>query len=161
MVGDGEWRWVTIGNGKCWFVERINARNLSTTSTLLMHYVSQLHRKHTSLCAVLRLSIFKTMNACNGVVERPADDSWLIAGNVYYCHLWKTTDSVAGVFKCRHRGREHWRAGYLRLKIAVIGNWSMSDWCCTAGVVVGKPEAATVVGWCTLELARRLLWRPR
>jgi len=26
--------------------------------------------------------VFKTMNACNGVVERPADDSWLVAGNV-------------------------------------------------------------------------------
>ena len=32
------------------------------------------------LCYVM--SIFKTMNACNGVVEWPADDSWLIAGNV-------------------------------------------------------------------------------
>jgi len=63
-----------------------------------MRYVSQLRRKHTSLYAVLRLSIFKTMNACNGVVERPADDSWLIAGNVHYCHLWKTTDSVAGIW---------------------------------------------------------------
>jgi len=35
-----------------------------------MRYVPQLRRKHTSLYAVLRLSIFKTMNACNGVVER-------------------------------------------------------------------------------------------
>ena len=48
-----------------------------------MRYVSQLRRKHTSLYAVLRLSICKTMNACNGVVERPADNSWLIAGNVW------------------------------------------------------------------------------
>ena len=48
-----------------------------------MRYVSQLRRKHTSLYAVLKLSIFQTMNACNGVVERPADDSWLIAGNVW------------------------------------------------------------------------------
>jgi len=31
------------------FVERINARNLSTTATPLMRYVSQLRRKHTSL----------------------------------------------------------------------------------------------------------------
>ena len=70
-------------NGKCRFVERINARNLSTAATTpLMRYMSQLRRKHTSLCAVLKLSIFKTMNACNGVVERPADDSWLVAGNV-------------------------------------------------------------------------------
>jgi len=70
-------------NGKCRFVECINARNLSTAATTpLMHYVSQLRRKHTSLYAVLRLSIFKMMNACNGVVERPADDSWLIAGNL-------------------------------------------------------------------------------
>ena len=61
------------------FVERINARNLSTTATPLMRYVSQLRRKHTSLYVVLKLSIFKTMNACNGVVKRPADDSWLIA----------------------------------------------------------------------------------
>jgi len=67
---------------KCRFVERINARNLSTAAAPLMCYVSQLRRKHTSLYAVLKLSIFKTMNACNGVVERPADDSWLIAGNV-------------------------------------------------------------------------------
>ena len=75
------------GNSKCRFVERINARNLSTAATPLMRYVSQLRRKHTSLYAVLKLSIFKTMNACYGVVERPADDSWLIAGNVYCCHL--------------------------------------------------------------------------
>ena len=70
------------GNGKCQFVERINARNLSTATTPLMRYVSQLRRKHTSLYAVLKLSIFKTMNACNGVVEWPADYSWPIAGNV-------------------------------------------------------------------------------
>ena len=71
------------GNGKGRFVERINARNLSTAGAPLMRYVSQLRRKHTSLYAVLKLSIFKTMNACSDVVERPADDSWLIAGNVY------------------------------------------------------------------------------
>ena len=35
-------------NGKCRFVERINARNLSTTATPLMRYVSQL--RHESLC---------------------------------------------------------------------------------------------------------------
>ena len=35
-----------------------------------MRYVPQLRRKHTSLYAVLKLSIFKTMNACNVVVER-------------------------------------------------------------------------------------------
>jgi len=46
-----------------------------------MHYVSQLRRKHTSLYAVLKLSTFEAMNACNGVMERPADDSWLIAGS--------------------------------------------------------------------------------
>ena len=54
------------GNAKCRFVERINARNLSTAATPLMRYLSQLRRKHTSLYAVLRLSIFKTMNPCNG-----------------------------------------------------------------------------------------------
>ena len=48
-----------------------------------MRCMSQLRRKHTSLYAVVKLSIFKTMNACNGVVERPADDSRLITGNVW------------------------------------------------------------------------------
>jgi len=63
-----DWSLPTNGNGnaKCRFVERINARNLSTAATPLMRYVSQLRRKHTSLYAVLRLSIFKTMNPCNG-----------------------------------------------------------------------------------------------
>jgi len=34
------------GNGKCRFVERIYACNLSTAATPLMRYVSQLRRKH-------------------------------------------------------------------------------------------------------------------
>ena len=55
---------------KCRFVERIKARNLCTAAAPLMRHVSQLRRKHASLYAVLKLSIFKTMNACNGVVDR-------------------------------------------------------------------------------------------
>ena len=104
-----------------------------------MRYVSQLRRKHTSLCAVLKLSIFETMNACNGVVERPADESWLIAGNVWSSIKFNVTCEkgltawLAFSFKCRHRGREHWWAGYLRLKIAVLS--ARADLTCVIDVL--------------------------
>ena len=80
LVYESSSRMLCYVNGKCRFVERIDARNLSTAATPPMRYTCP--NFATSLYAVLKLSIFKTMNACNGVVERPADDSWLTAGNV-------------------------------------------------------------------------------
>ena len=79
---------------------------------------------HESLCcseAVDMQDDERLQRCCGTASWRQMADSWkCLIFNLVQCHLWKTTDSVAGVFKCRHRGREHWRAGYLRLKIAAL-----------------------------------------
>ena len=79
---------------------------------------------HESLCCSEAVDIQndeRLQRCCGTASWRQLADSWkCLIFNQVQCHLWKTTDSVAGVFKCRHRGREHWWAGYLRLKIAVL-----------------------------------------
>jgi len=76
---------------------------------------------HESLCCSEAVDIERLQRCCGTASWRQLADSWkCLIFNLVQCHLWKTTDSVAGVFKCRHRGREHWQAGYLGLKIAVL-----------------------------------------
>ena len=79
---------------------------------------------HESLCCSGAVDIqddTRLQRCCGTASWLQLADSWKrLIFNQVQCHLWKTTDSVSGVFKCRHRGREHWRAGYLRLKIAVL-----------------------------------------
>ena len=81
---------------------------------------------HESLCCSEAVDIQddeRLQRCCGTASWRQLADSWKrLIFNQVQCHLWKTTDSVAGVFKCRHRGREHWRAGYLGLNV----NWEMS-----------------------------------
>ena len=79
---------------------------------------------HESLCCSEAVDIRddeRLQRCCGTASWRQLADGWKrLIFNQVQCHLWKRTDSVAGVFKCRHRGREHWWAGYLRLKIAVL-----------------------------------------
>ena len=61
------------------------------------------------------------MNACNGVVERPADDSWLIAGNVIILTIYAFSALTLLV------GRQEVHSACKKLSVAVsawLSVWS-------------------------------------